>query len=156
MKNDNDDDNNNMFLSYAVVPVLVFTVLLNFFYLYAPIDSLMCGQNFTCCEECLNSTCHTQKNRTCTINPDNSTYSCFTCDPDPSGEVQYYSEAECQATCTDSTKKCVCDGACWSCMVTEGADLTKYTCAMPTLAVDETCAVVPYGCSGATPPTSGS
>ncbi|XP_060881103.1 uncharacterized protein LOC132952721 [Metopolophium dirhodum] len=144
-----------MFLSYAVVPVLVFTVLLNFFYLYAPIDSLQCGQNYTCCEECLNSTCHTQMNRTCTINPDNSTYSCFTCDPDPSGNPQYYSEAECKATCTDPAKMCICDGACWSCMVTEGTDLAKFVCAMPTQAVDEKCAVVPYGSNCSAPATSG-
>jgi len=143
-----------MFLSYAVVPVFVFTVLLNFFYLYAPIDSVQCGQNYTTCEECLNSTCYTQMNRTCTLNMDNCTYQCFTCDPDPSGNEQFYSEAECTAGCTDATKQCVCDGACYACLPTEGLDLSMFVCAMPTLAVDETCAVVPYGNCSAMPPTS--
>lgn len=140
-----------MFLSYAVVPVFVFTILLNFFCLYSPIGSQETPDlNFTTCEACLNSTCHTDTNGTCTLSQDNSTFVCVSCPSD--GEVpQFPSEESCQQGCQDQTKECVCDGPCYSCVVSAGLDKSALVCDVPTLMVDTTCAVLPYGPPSASP-----
>jgi len=134
-----------MFLSYAVVPVFVFTVLLNFFNLYSPIVSqeAPCSQNFTSCEECHNSSCYVETNGTCAFNPDNVTLLCFKCATDASGNLQFDTEENCHNGCNDTTKACVCDGQCYSCL--SSANASMVSCAMPTMAVDENCQVIPYG-----------
>ncbi|XP_003242391.1 uncharacterized protein LOC100575848 [Acyrthosiphon pisum] len=104
-----------MFLSYATVP---FTILLNFFFLYSPIEMAINGMIYDTCQECLDDICHHDLCRPCISRSDGG-YFCFTCDPE-NGNQQFYSEDECNKGCTDKKNmSCVCTDACFVCIANE-------------------------------------
>lgn len=139
-----------MFLSRAVFPLLVSAIMLNLIYFHStalsqntppPVDG-----NFTTCEECIASACHKTGNGTCAIHPSNSTFMCVSCKADDPAGPKYPTNDSCVQGCDKTTKKCVCDGPCFSCVDT--TDSQQYTCETPTQMVNDLCSVLPYG----TPP----
>jgi len=142
-------------LSKTVISVLAFTVMLNVFY-FDPTYSAETLTNFTSCNDCTAAPCHTTDNNTCIVQPDNSTYSCLTCNSTvDNGDTQFYSQTDCQASCWNQTA-CTCDGACYVCAAKSDPS-TLAPCSPPTMMADSTCAQVPYvpqNSSAPTPPTS--
>ncbi|XP_060860155.1 uncharacterized protein LOC132937350 [Metopolophium dirhodum] len=119
-----------MFLSYATVPMFAFMILLNFFFMYSPIESAMNGKIYDTCQKCLADTCHKKLNRPCIFR--NGGYFCFTCDPE-NGNQKFYSEAECKSVCKGFSKTCVCADACYVC-IAKGIEKTNLgKCNMPTI-----------------------
>ncbi|XP_015366456.1 PREDICTED: uncharacterized protein LOC107163507 [Diuraphis noxia] len=154
-----------MFLSYTVVPVFIFAILLNFIYVYsdetpAPVPSNDNNTsttnssrpppsiNFASCNECMQSPCHTESHRPCISNNgprlNSSTFLCLFCTTDYKGNPQFYSEDICKQNCTDSGKMCLCVGQCFSCVESNDPNLPTVPCNPPTKMVDDTCALVDY------------
>ncbi|KAL5232869.1 hypothetical protein ACI65C_000279 [Semiaphis heraclei] len=119
-----------MFLSKAVVSVFVFTILLNFIYVYSAEETTTAGappttpeaksKNFTTCEQCLNSKCLDSEG-VCVPNEDpQSTFQCLECKTDADNNRQFFTEELCKKGCPDVqvTKSCICKGPCYSCVVT--------------------------------------
>ncbi|XP_060879423.1 uncharacterized protein LOC132951623 [Metopolophium dirhodum] len=103
-----------MFPSYATVPVFAFVILLNFFFLNSPIESVEIGVLYTTCQDCLAGKCHNDRNRPCMTLHDGS-YLCFTCDIEL-GDQQYYTLDECKTGCTDPKRVCICTSMCFVCI----------------------------------------
>jgi len=129
-------------LSQAIIPVFVFAVLVNFYH-FNSILSMEVGENFTDCQGCVNSTCHTQNSGPCTVLPDNTTAQCFTCSEE-NGNKQYYSEKDCKGNCTD-VSKCICSGKCYMCVEDNSTDTSSFTCDIPLYQWSDDCStMVPY------------
>ncbi|CAI6367590.1 unnamed protein product [Macrosiphum euphorbiae] len=118
-----------MFLSYATVPMFAFMVLLNFFFLYSPVESVMNGRLYDTCQKCLDDTCHKKFHRPCLFK--NGAYFCFTCNPE-NGNQKFYTLTECQGQCTDPRRTCVCADACYMC-APKGARNDPGSCRRPTI-----------------------
>ncbi|XP_029345586.1 uncharacterized protein LOC115034091 [Acyrthosiphon pisum] len=95
-----------MFLSYGTVPMFAFTILLNFFFLNSPIKSQERGTIYELCQDCLNDTCHKEKNRPCMTRYD-GWFLCYTCEIEL-GDDQFYTLEECKTGCTDPERVCMC------------------------------------------------
>ncbi|XP_060879624.1 uncharacterized protein LOC132951714 [Metopolophium dirhodum] len=116
-----------MFLSDATVLMFTFTILLNFLYLYSPIESIETGILYKTCEECLKTACHIQKKRPCNTRLlADYKFICFECPPE-FGNEQFYSEDDCLKGCTDPSYHCVCDFSCFMCVQKEGFDKANFT-----------------------------
>lgn len=137
-------------LSQAIIPVFAFAVLVNFYH-FNPILSLQVGQNYSSCDECLASPCHTESKRPCTVSADNNTVDCFTC-PEENGIKQFELETDCSGAC-ESPNICVCDGKCYKCVKPEEqTDTSKDACEVPEFMWDDTCKNLVSYQSPVTPP----
>ncbi|CAI6369105.1 unnamed protein product [Macrosiphum euphorbiae] len=103
-----------MFLSYATVPMFVFTIMLNFFFLNSPIKSTEVGMLFEKCSDCLADSCHKDKHRPC-MKMRSGSFLCFRCEIE-FGDDQYYTFDECKTGCTNSNKTCACESMCYVCI----------------------------------------
>jgi len=112
-----------MFLSYATVPMFAFMVLLNFFFLYSPIESAIKGMIYDTCQSCLADKCHKNANRPCILRSDGG-YFCFTCDTE-NGNQQFYSKDECKNGCPDPKRSCICTDACFVCIANEDIEFAN-------------------------------
>jgi len=111
-----------MFLPYAAVAVITFTVLLNIFCLYTPVESYEDSFVFKTCQECVDSPCFMENHGRCITRFDvDLNFTCYTC-PLENDQRQFFSEGECKTFCTDPGKTCMCDGACYKCIRKEFAD----------------------------------
>ncbi|CAI6368062.1 unnamed protein product [Macrosiphum euphorbiae] len=128
-----------MFLSYSAVPLFAFTILLNFFFLYSPIESAINGMIYDTCQDCLASPCHANANRPCISRSDGG-YFCFTCDTE-NGNQQFYSEDECKKGCLDPKWSCNCNDACFVCIANDAIkNASLANCDLPTKEdLDVTC-----------------
>nr|AFK66764.1 hypothetical protein [Acyrthosiphon pisum] len=109
------------------MPMFAFMILLNFFFLYSPIESAMNGETYDTCQKCLADTCHKQYYRPCIFR--NGGFFCFTCHSN--NRSKFYTEAGCQKICTDPGRLCVCVDACYEC-VTKGVRTNPESCKEPT------------------------
>jgi len=153
-----------MFLSYAVVPVFVFTILLNFIYVYSDGSNEMDAPpmasedppaapaitNFTTCDECMKSDCHAVSKAPCIPNNGTSTtFQCHMCTNDTDGNPHFYDEATCKSKCTTDGKTCVCQGGCYSCLLqTDDPDANNVTYSLPTQMANDQCELVGYTAPG--------
>uniref|UniRef100_A0A2S2P4D6 Uncharacterized protein n=1 Tax=Schizaphis graminum TaxID=13262 RepID=A0A2S2P4D6_SCHGA len=63
------------------------------------------------------SECHTTMKHICFPGSSNDSYYCLECETTTiQGDTQFYSEAECKASCGDKAN-CTCDGACYVCSI---------------------------------------
>ncbi|KAL5232870.1 hypothetical protein ACI65C_000280 [Semiaphis heraclei] len=156
-----------MFLSNAVVPVFVFTILLNFIYVYyaqetgtPPTTPDAENKNFTKCEECVASNCYTVSKGVCIPSDENdpkSAFQCVECTKDANNNTQSSTEELCKAGCTDTDKSCICLGYCYSCVLTANyPNPNPSDCKLPiTKMANDKCELVEFSPPTSAPPPSG-
>ncbi|KAL4136008.1 hypothetical protein QTP88_007582 [Uroleucon formosanum] len=107
-----------MFMPYAAVPVVAFTILLNFLWFYMPLVSSEQGYMYNTCEGCKLDDCYTKLHRPCFIRFNKHfNFTCFWC-AQKDGFDQFYSKKDCEDECTDSKMVCHCVSACYRCIPT--------------------------------------
>ncbi|XP_015365915.1 PREDICTED: uncharacterized protein LOC107163162 [Diuraphis noxia] len=129
-----------MFLSYTVVPVFVFTILLNFNYVYSDEDII-----FNSCKECLESECHTTNHGPCIKQAHSSNFRCVTCTKNEDGHGLFYTYNLCEKGCHGISEICTCSAYCYLCATQEDvANLKISTCTIPKKMLDDSCRLVDY------------
>ncbi|CAH1733431.1 unnamed protein product [Aphis gossypii] len=129
-----------MFLLYTTVPaVFAFALLLNFFFMYSPVNSdksnADCPKNefyFKSCNECMISPCYTDLKRPCYIVDGGDTgVMCYNCAGVDDGDEMFNELEKCRKSCNQhKSKYCTCIGGCYWCIEAAGK-YTTYHCDMP-------------------------